>query len=251
MLHYIKSGNPKGAEVLVLLHGFMEDISIWEEMEAVFSRRFLILKIDMPGHGRSGVVLSDSIEEMAVEVKKVTEHLGMNKIHLLGHSMGGYVSLAFAEKYPDRTVSLVLFFSTSLADTEDRKINRQKSLGIIRKNFSLFVNMSIPTLFAETENRDLEFQIEKAKKIASSQGVHGMVAAQSAMMKRKDRTSVLDNFSGKIIIIVGNRDTAVNTKDFLSSLPKKKNIKIYTLNCGHMGHWEKPEECVQILNAEL
>ena len=115
MLNYEISGN--GKENLVLLHGFMENLLIWEEMEEKLSQDFTLIKIDLPGHGLSKIY-SDvhSMELNAEEVKKVTDQLKLGKFHLLGHSMGGYTSLAFAEKFPDDLKSLTLFFSTYFAD---------------------------------------------------------------------------------------------------------------------------------------
>ena len=100
MLHYNISG--RGKEVLVLLHGFMENSSIWADMEGFLSKDFRLIKVDLPGHGLSEVKTSpQTMEMMADEVKATLDSLNLRAVHLLGHSMGGYVSLAFAEKYPE------------------------------------------------------------------------------------------------------------------------------------------------------
>lgn len=97
MLHYEING--KGQEVLVLLHGFMENNTIWKRMEGLLSPNFTLVKIDLPGHGKSPI-LSDSqtMEQMADAVLETLKKLEIQKYHILGHSMGGYVSLALAEK---------------------------------------------------------------------------------------------------------------------------------------------------------
>ena len=126
MLNFEISGN--GKENLVLLHGFMENLSIWSEMEKSISEHFTLIKIDLPGHGKSEVLKEiHTMEFMAEEVKKVTDHLEIDHFHLLGHSMGGYTSLAFAEKFPKKLKSLTLFFSTYFADDAEKKEQRQKS----------------------------------------------------------------------------------------------------------------------------
>ena len=100
MLNFERTGN--GKEVLVLLHGFMENISIWSDMEPHLSKNFSLLKIDLPGHGQSDIIAEvQTMELMAEEVKKVLDDQKLEKVHLLGHSMGGYISLGFAEKYPE------------------------------------------------------------------------------------------------------------------------------------------------------
>lgn len=107
MLNFEKKGN--GKETLVLLHGFMENLSIWNDMESHLSKDFTLLKIDLPGHGKSEILSEvHTMELMADEVKKVVDHENLDKIHLLGHSMGGYTSLAFAEKFPQNLKTLKL-----------------------------------------------------------------------------------------------------------------------------------------------
>ena len=125
MLNYEIEG--KGTENLILLHGFMENLSIWDDMIPFLSEKFRLIKIDLPGFGKSEVVAEIQTSEiMADEVKKVTDELGLTEFHLLGHSMGGYISLAFAEKYPELLKSFTLFFSTYFADDEAKKRNPKK-----------------------------------------------------------------------------------------------------------------------------
>lgn len=250
MLNYEISGN--GKENLVLLHGFMENLLIWEEMEEKLSQDFTLIKIDLPGHGLSKIY-SDvhSMELNAEEVKKVTDQLKLGKFHLLGHSMGGYTSLAFAEKFPDDLKSLTLFFSTYFADDEEKKEQRRKSFRIIKEAFRTYVNAGIPNLFNENEKDILEGKIDLAKEIALSTKPDGVLAAVKGMMERTDKTSVMEKFEGKILVIAGKYDNAVKTDVMLKNLPEKTNIKSYLLDCGHNGHWEKPAICAEIINTEL
>ena len=250
MLNYEISGN--GKENLVLLHGFMENLLIWEEMEEKLSKDFTLIKIDLPGHGLSKIY-SDvhSMELNAEEVKKVTDQLKLGKFHLLGHSMGGYTSLAFAEKFPDDLKSLTLFFSTYFADDVEKKEQRRKSFRIIKEAFRTYVNAGIPNLFNENEKDILEGKIDLAKEIALSTKPDGVLAAVKGMMERTDKTSVMEKFEGKILVIAGKYDNAVKTDVMLKNLPEKTNIKSYLLDCGHNGHWEKPAICAEIINTEL
>ncbi|MBE2272883.1 MAG: alpha/beta fold hydrolase [Flavobacteriales bacterium] len=250
MLNYEISGN--GKENLVLLHGFMENLLIWEEMEEKLSQDFTLIKIDLPGHGLSKIY-SDvhSMELNAEEVKKVTDKLKLGKFHLLGHSMGGYTSLAFAEKFPDDLKSLTLFFSTYFADEEEKKEQRRKSFRIIKEAFRTYVNAGIPNLFNENEKDILEGKIDLAKEIALSTKPDGVLAAVKGMMERTDKKSVMEKFEGKILVIAGKYDNAVKTDVMLKNLPEKTNIKSYLLDCGHNGHWEKPAICAEIINTEL
>lgn len=250
MLHHEISGN--GKKPLVLLHGFMENTTIWEEMEAHLSKDFTLIKIDLPGHGKSKVYQEiHTVELMAEKVKEVIDALKLEKINLLGHSLGGYVSLAFAENFPEILESMTLFFSTTVADDEEKKAIRRRSIAVIDENFETFVKTSIPNLFSNNEKDILEGKIELAKNIAKSTDKEGVKAAQLGMAERPDRTEILENLDAKILIIAGKYDNAVKTENLLKIIPEKTNIKTYVLDCGHNGHWEKPTICAEIINTEL
>lgn len=249
MLNYEIYGT--GSQNLVLLHGFMENLLMWDDMTPLLSKRFRLIKIDLPGHGRSDLYAqTHTMELMAEKVKEVTDTLGLNTFHLLGHSMGGYVSLAFAEKYAHSLTSLTLFFSTALPDDKEKKQIRHRSLGIIDQAFSMFVNNSIPNLFNPNERDVLKDKIDLAKTLALSTNPEGVKAAQRGMIERPNRVAILEQFNKKILIISGRHDGAVKN-EWLTELPQRSNLKIYSLDCGHNGHWEKPEICAAIVNTEL
>lgn len=250
MLNYEISGN--GKRTLVLLHGFMEDNTIWNDMEKQFSKDFTLVKIDLPGHGKSEIYSEiHAMDFMAEKVEEVINFLKLDKINILGHSMGGYVSLAFAEKFPKLLESITLFFSTTLADDDEKKQIRRRSIAVIDENFETFVSTSIPNLFSNNEKDILEGKIELAKKIAKSTNKEGVKAAQLGMAERPERTKILENADAKILIIAGKYDNAVKTESLLKIIPEKTNIKTYVLDCGHNGHWEKPSICAEIINTEL
>ncbi len=250
MLNYEISG--KGVENLVLLHGFMENLLIWEQMEEFLSKKFRLIKIDLPGHGRSDILGEvHTMELMAAEVDKVISKLKLEKFHLLGHSMGGYASLAYATEFGEKLKSLTLFFSTFFPDDEEKKEQRRKSFRIISENYKTYVNAGVPNLFNPNEKDILEGKIELAKEIALSQKTDGILAAVKGMIERTDKKEILENLDAKILVIAGKHDNAVKTDVMISALPDKTNIKSYVLDCGHNGHWEKPEICAAIINTEL
>ncbi|MFP3594049.1 alpha/beta fold hydrolase [Chryseobacterium sp. SIMBA_038] len=250
MLHFEKKGN--GKETLVLLHGFMENSSIWSDMEPHLSENFSLLKIDLPGHGKSEIYGEiHTIDFMADEVKKVLDDQKLEKVHLLGHSMGGYISLAFAEKYPETLKSLTLFFSTYFPDDEEKKEQRIKSYRIIKDAFSHYARAGIPNLFNPNERDILEGKIETALRVALSTNNLGALASVKGMVERTDKKHVLENLEAKILVIAGKHDNAVKTDKTIKNLPERTNLKSYILDCGHNGHWEKPAICAEIINTEL
>jgi pimeloyl-ACP methyl ester carboxylesterase len=250
MLNFQRKGN--GKETLVLLHGFMENLSIWSDMEPHLSENFSLLKIDLPGHGQSDIIAEvQTMELVAEEVKKVLDHLHLEKIHLLGHSMGGYISLGFAEKYPEYLKSLTLFFSTYFPDDAEKKEQRIKSYRIIKDAFPHYARAGIPNLFNPNERDVLEGKIETALEIALSTNNLGALASVKGMVERTDKKHVLESLESKILVIAGKHDNAVKTELLIKHLPDRTNIKSYILDCGHNGHWEKPSICAEIINTEL
>ncbi|WP_300671229.1 alpha/beta hydrolase [Soonwooa sp.] len=250
MLHYEISG--KGRETLVLLHGFMENLEIWNDMIPHLSEDFQLVKVDLAGFGKSAPIAdAQTMDLMAEEVKKLTDYLEVESFHLLGHSMGGYISLAFAEKYPQLLKSFTLFFSTYFEDDDEKKNVRLKSLRVIKDNYKAYANAGIPNLFGPDAKHNKKDKIELAKQIAYTANIDGVLACQKGMIERPDRKSVLENFNGKMLLLAGRFDNAVNSIKTISELPDRENISAYLLNCGHNGHWEKPSICAEIINTEL
>lgn len=250
MLNFERKGN--GKETLVLLHGFMENLTIWNDLEPYLSDHFSLLKIDLPGHGRSEILAEvQTMELMAEEVKKVLDHEHLEKVHLLGHSMGGYVSLQLADRYPEYLKSLTLFFSTYFPDDAEKKEQRRKSYRVIQDAFPHYARAGVPNLFNPNERDILEGKIEKALDTALSTNPLGALASVKGMVDRTDKKHVIENIDAKILVLAGKHDSAVKTRLLIDSLPDRTNIKSYVLDCGHNGHWEKPEICAAIINTEL
>ena len=119
----------------MLLHGFLETSKIWEPFINQLSLRRQVICIDLPGHGKTGIFGDvHTMELMADVVNAVLTELNISRATILGHSMGGYVSLAFAEKYPEKISGIVLLNSTPEADSEEKRINRDKAARLVSKN---------------------------------------------------------------------------------------------------------------------
>lgn len=148
MLHYEISGN--GTENLVLLHGFLENSNMWVDMEPTLSSKFKIIKIDLPGHGKSPKIAEvQTMDLMAKKVNETLEVLGINHFHLLGHSMGGYVTLAYTDLFAGKVKSLTLFFSTFFADSEEKKRTETKKLPHYRRGICPLCKSGNPELFQQ------------------------------------------------------------------------------------------------------
>ncbi|RLZ09277.1 alpha/beta fold hydrolase [Faecalibacter macacae] len=247
MLHYSIEGTGK---TLVFLHGFMENSNIWNPFVPLFSKTHQIVTIDLPGHGKSDTENEiNTIEIMAEKVIEILEFLNISNATFIGHSMGGYVSLAIADVYPQFVDKVVLVNSTSLPDSKEKKEQRLKVIPTIHKNYSLFVRLSIPMLFAEDLKPLLEDEMNELKQIALDNPINGIEAALRGMRERPDRTHVFYELDKPFLIINGTKDSTIDIDLFETVIPIKENIKIEKLNCGHVAFMEKKEKFVRILTS--
>jgi len=118
-IHFSDQGS---GSAVVLLHGFLEGSWMWDEVVQALRLRYRLICVDLPGHGQSDCIgYVHSMDEMAEAVMAVIQSLKLRRVQLVGHSMGGYVALAFAERWPDHVKNLVLYQSTARADSPWKK----------------------------------------------------------------------------------------------------------------------------------
>ena len=236
------TGNP-----LVLLHGFLESGNIWKDFLKDYSGNRQMITIDLPGHGKSGVIgNTHTMEEMAEAVHHVLQELNLEKADFIGHSMGGYVSLAFLEKYPDIVRKIVLLNSTPAADSQERKENRERAINLVQRNKEGFVNMAISNLLSPESHQKLQPELDVIKAEALEFPTEGITAAMEGMKIRKDRTSVLSRFKGEKFILAGEQDPILNHKD-IKTLAKKTDSKFYSFPGGHLTHLESKKEFLRLM----
>ncbi|WP_347066893.1 alpha/beta hydrolase [Flavobacterium sp. WV_118_3] len=232
---------------LVFLHGFLENAGMWDFYTAEFSKKYRVITIDLLGHGQSeSIGYIHSMEDMADAVQTVLSELRIRKAVFIGHSMGGYVALAFAELYPDHVKGMVLLNSTSRADSDERKRNRDRAIVAVKQSYTNFIKMSIANLFSE-DNRDrLTDAIETAKTEALKTPLQGIIAALEGMKTRNDREVILHFAPYPIMLILGKKDPVLNYQDSLEQI-ENTNVKLVTFNDGHMSHLENRDELVNAL----
>lgn len=235
--------------VVVLLHGFLESLEIFSDFANELSKSFRVISIDLPGHGLTPVMgYVHSMELMADCVKSVLDFAGVRKYAVVGHSMGGYVALAFAEKYPVNVSGLCLFHSTALPDSEEKKKDRDRVSGIVMKDHVQFVSELIPKLFAKENLTILGKEVVKAKQVAINTPKEGIVAALKGMKERPSREMVLKNAIFPVPFIIGKQDSILAWENLLllASLPKK-SYQLVLDHAGHMGFFEAPAETLKAL----
>ncbi|MDM5226887.1 alpha/beta fold hydrolase [Cytobacillus sp. NJ13] len=237
-------------EPLVLLHGFCGSKDYWAGMISVLAENFRVIAVDLPGHGGSGLPAGDpSIEKMAEVIKGAIEEMELDKISLFGHSLGGYVTLAFAEAYEDKLKSFSLVHSTASPDSEEGKKGRDAASGKIDKEgIESFIDGLVPKLFAPGEKHPEEIQV--AKEIGYRTRPEGAKAALKAMKLREDRSHVLKSTELPVLLVAGEKDQIVPPeKSFAVEGP---NIKQMTIKAaGHMSMYEAPQELAEIIQRFL
>jgi len=240
----------KGSAV-VLLHGFLENKSMWNAISTELVKKYRIVCIDLLGHGKSenhGYI--HSMDEQAEMVKTVLNHLRLRKYVMIGHSMGGYISLAFAKQFPTNLKGLCLMNSSALPDSKEKIINRNRAIEAVKQNHKTFVRIAVPMLFSEQNRIELKEEVEAVTNEAIKMQPQGITAALEGMKIRKDRTSILSNSEFPIQMIIGKEDPAL---DYNSLIEQTKNTTVQTVEFpdGHMSHIENTDELILAFSTFL
>ena len=232
--------------VIVLLHGFLENSSMWNEVVKELSVRNRIICVDLLGHGKSGCLgYVHTMNDMAEAVKKVLLFLGLRKFYMIGHSMGGYVSLAFAEKYPENIKGLCLLNSSAQADSEERKELRSRASEMAKTNYSNLVKMSISNLFVAETKAVFTLEIAQIKKEALQTPIQGYIAATKGMQLRENKEAVLQTVT-KRLIVAGENDSVTNFNSIVKEA-KRTKTSLIKLSGGHMSHVEDKDKLIASL----
>lgn len=259
--------------MVVLIHGFAENSTVWQYQAAYLKVNFKLIIPDLPGSGQSQFIDGATIETYADVIKLIIDtelqhaiqadtsacqsqtipDKNTGTVTMIGHSMGGYITLAFAEKYPQYLHCFGLFHSSAFADTSEKKEARTKSINFIKANgVSPFLKTSTPALFTKkyaAENPEAVMAlIEEGSKCSAAT----LIQYYQAMIDRPDRTAVLKEFSNPILFIVGEQDTAVPLSSSLQQvhLPLRSFIHILH-DAAHMGLWEQKEAANKMIHNFL
>lgn len=248
----IGSGKP-----VVFVHGFGEDSEVWKYQVDFLKDKFQLIIPDLPGSGLSKVDNWQlavggnhlSVEWMADGIKAVLNNENINHCTLIGHSMGGYITLAFAEKYPGLLNKFGLFHSTAYADGKEKIETRRRGIDFIKQHGAYaFLKQSTPNLFGKkftAEHKDsIDALVERNRQFKPDALIH----YYEAMIARPDRTDVLKKSSIPFLHIMGAEDKAAPLSDCLEQchLPSISYVTILEYSA-HMGLWEETEKANKAL----
>lgn len=244
---YTDSGKGKA---VVFLHGFLEDKSIWKDFSNQLSDKYRVVTIDLLGHGKTECLsYIHTMEEMAEAVYFVLRKLKIRKFFLVGHSLGGYVSLAMAEEFPDNVKGLCMFHSTARGDSKEKQKDRDRAIKVVKQNKNLFINEAIPNLFY-TKNKPYHDEINQIKEIAFNTSTQAIVAALEGMKNRMDREIILNFAPYSVLYIIGKEDNILPYESLIeqAELPDKGSYLLLE-NVGHVGFVEAKDKTLKALQT--
>jgi len=251
-LHDLDKGKGR---VVVLLHGFCEDLTIWSPVYEYLIKRYRVIAIDLPGFGISKPLNQGfSIDDVAAKVHAHLMHKNVDHYVVIGHSMGGYVALFISEQISEAIVGIGLINSNAFDDSETKKENRNKTISFIKKNGIIpFLETYIPSLFHEANRMSMEEKFKDIRAMSSSVNPETVINYSIAMRDRPDRTYLLPKLSGKILFVCGMQD------NFISIRENKVQMEMITdhfhthilSNCAHMAMYEAPLRLKNALSSFL
>lgn len=232
-------------KTLVLLHGHGIDDSIWDGVDAMLNEYYTIVRPYF-----SLFTIYKTVEEYAEELHRFLTNANIEKCTLIGHSMGGYIALAFAEKYPDMLEGFGLFHSTAYADDDAKKQQRNQTIDLLRNyGTEMFVKTTAANLygdrFKELFPEKIKQHIERFGKLPAD----ALIAGIDAMRDRKDRTAVLATMPYPVLFIIGMQDKLLPFEATieLTDYPGK-SYPFILAEAGHMGMIERPDASARMIS---
>jgi len=240
----------KGTAV-ILLHGFLENSTIWDSITPEISKKNRLITIDLLGHGKTDCLgYVHSMDLFAESIKAVLQHLKLRKYILVGHSLGGYICLTIAKMNPNKIKGLCLLNSTSNEDSSARKKTRKRAIEMAQKNYEPLVKMSVANLFQSDNLIRFKEEIDVVKKEALKTPLQSYIAAQQGMLIRSNTNHVLADNNFKKLIIAGEKDPVLDYKTSLEEA-RKTTSEIVVLTGGHMSYIENEKEVILTLKTFL
>lgn len=238
----VESG--QGAPV-VLLHGFPLDHTLWDGQAAAFSPGFRIITPDLPGHGNSPILAGlMTVDRMADSVIALLEELNITEpVTLGGLSMGGYVALSVAARYPERLRALMLFDTKSAADTPAAAALREKNARAIDETGSTedFLRGMLPKLFADSTRRNAPEVVAETEAIMRRSLPEGVSATLRALASRPDRTEILAKIAVPTLVVVGEEDAISPPEEMKRMAEMIPRCRFSVIpHAGHLSPLENP-----------
>lgn len=247
-LHIADSG--VGEKCVVLLHGYLESMYVWDDFAPLLTPSVRVITVDIPGHGISEIKGEVHTMEMVADVlHQMLKSLEIERVTMVGHSMGGYVALAFCARYPEQLDGLVLLSSTPNPDTEAKRENRRREIALVRAGKKDALARVAPEAgFAEQNRRRLRSYIDDLTECVHITEDDGIVALLGGMMERADQNEMLRKSTVPQLFILGKKDGYIPVEVAEEIVANHPQAQVAWLEeSGHMGFIEEPEVCAEAL----
>ncbi|MBQ1204335.1 MAG: alpha/beta hydrolase [Alistipes sp.] len=240
----------QGEKCIVLLHGYLESMLVWEDFIPLLYKQARVVTLDLPGHGIS-VVTGEchTMEYLADVVAEAMTTLGVERFTVVGHSMGGYVALALAERHAERLEGVVLLSSTPNPDTEEKRENRRREIALVKSGKKEMLARVAPAAgFAESNRKRLKDYIDDLTEQVHVTEDEGIVALLNGMIERKDQNQMLQTSTVRQLFILGRKDGYIVPEVAEQMVANHPQAEVVWLDeSGHMGFIEEPERTAEAL----
>jgi len=232
---------------LVLLHGYLETKEVWDDFAEQLAVKHRVIIPDIPGHGQSELLAP--IHSMELMADALLFHLKISSCYMVGHSMGAYVMLAFADKYPELLAGMLVFHSSVYADTEEKKQNRLNEIALIEKRqLQQVIEQHLPHTFARPMLPEYQAHIQRLTQKALQHNPQGVCALIRGMMERPDRQDLVKQWGKPLGFVFGANDNFIPQAAALKMQTLNPQSQVYWLkHSGHMGFIEEPETSLQLV----
>ncbi len=239
--------------VIVLLHGYIESYSAWADLQKELCKDFTVLAINLPGHGNSEIIEPiQTMSQMADAVDEIVKSLNISRFTLIGHSMGGYVTLEYLSKYSEKLNSYCLFHSSPFADSDEKKTERDRIIELIRQGKKeQLAKQHVEKTFSAKNLEKFKDKIKELTKIAVNTSAEATISVLEGMKIRKNHYDTMLQKKLKSFWIIGKEDNFINFEQ-ISRTKLPENCELIVLNdSGHQGYIEEFEKTTEIIRSQL
>ncbi len=236
----------KGEKTILLLHGYLESLDVWEDFAKLLSKEYRVVAMDLPGHGISQVMGPiHTMEFLADTVVGVLDELEIEKATVVGHSMGGYVALEVLRRHPERMESIVLLSSTPNPDSPEKLADRDREIALVEGGHKdLLASTAAKNGFATENLKRMQDEIIFLEEQVLVTEAEGVVALLRGMKERKDSNELLQKATLPQLFILGKKDGYIPLERAEAMVAAHPQAKVAWLeNSGHLGYFEEPEAC--------
>jgi len=240
---------------LLLLHSYWGDQRLFDVLTRAFSKKWKVIRIDLPGHGQSGNPPPGyTFDTFAVVLNELLMILKVQgTVSVIGHSMGGYLAMAYATKFPEKIASLILMHSPAkAADGQSIKLREREGRLLAKGKRDLLLQATIPSNFAPENSFKMQAALHLLTQTSSLVTLEGALGSIRAINLRANSLRVLQNARFPVLIIAGQHDKVYQAEDQLVEAEQIPNSQVLLLHhSGHLGFMEEEELVIEKISDFL